>query len=218
MPAKLPALIGASMGLMLLPLISVPSANAASFNCSKASNIVETLICTDPNLSQLDEKMDAAYSVARAQSQNQQQLLQDQRAWVASRNQCQTAKCVSDAYNQRLAALAGQPRAGGTAFDTSQTAMTTAAVSASAAPSAVYATTPDGKKIQTMMADGMGSTIESALQNAAENALKNVVGSFVTSEKMAERYSQISEGVRSETKKLSSQTHEYSQAVSQPVV
>ena len=72
MPAKLPALIGASMGLMLLPLISVPSANAASFNCSKASNIVETLICTDPNLSQLDEKMDAAYSVARAQSQNQQ--------------------------------------------------------------------------------------------------------------------------------------------------
>ena len=83
--------------------------------------------------------------------------------------------------------------------------------------SSAVQTTNDGKKIQTVIGDGMGSNIESALQNAAENALKNVVGSFVTSDKMAERYTQISDGVKSETKKLSSKTHEYSQGSIQSI-
>jgi len=38
--------------------------------------------------------------------------------------------------------------------------------------------TDDGMKTQTIMADGVGSDVESASQNAAENALMQVVGTF----------------------------------------
>lgn len=80
---------------------------AASFDCAKASNIVETLICTNPHLSQMDERLAAAYSAARSQSANVEQLLSEQRAWIAKRNKCRTATYVSEAYTTRLVELEG---------------------------------------------------------------------------------------------------------------
>jgi uncharacterized protein len=86
-------------------------AEAASFDCTKASNIAETLICTNPNLSQMDDKLAAAYSTASSKSANPEQLLADERAWISHRDQCQTLGCVSDAYTKRLAELEGEWRA-----------------------------------------------------------------------------------------------------------
>jgi hypothetical protein len=70
---------------------------------------------------------------------------------------------------------------------------------------------PEGKIIRTVIAEGFGSDIDNASRNAAENALKEVVGSFIDSEKQLERHSQIVEGVRSETRNITSKVREYSQ-------
>jgi hypothetical protein len=75
----------------------------------------------------------------------------------------------------------------------------------------VQQSTSDGKIVQTVVADGIGSTIESAVQNAAENALKQVVGTFVDTNTQIERRTQISEGLRSETRNIRRDMREYSQ-------
>ena len=87
---------------------------ATSFDCAKASSIVETLICRDPALSQLDDRLSAAYSAARTRSGNAPQVSAEQRAWMVQRNQCQTAACVSGAYSARIAALENGIQAGPT--------------------------------------------------------------------------------------------------------
>lgn len=190
------------------------NAQGASFDCSKASNIVETLICADPNLSRLDDRTATAYAAARARASNPPQLLQEQRAWMVRRNQCPTAQCVALSYNQRIMELGG----GTDAPDAAPAATAAAApgtpigqIDSPSAPQQTTRTTSDGKAIQTVIADGMGSTVESAVQNAAENALKQVVGSFIDTEKQVERRSQISEGIRTETRNVTSKMREYSQ-------
>lgn len=62
-----------------------------------------------------------------------------------------------------------------------------------------------------VVANGVGTTVESAVQNAAENALTQVVGSFVDTEKMIDRRSQIANGIREESRNVSSKMREYSQ-------
>jgi hypothetical protein len=72
-------------------------------------------------------------------------------------------------------------------------------------------TAPNGQRIENVITQGIGSTVESALQNAAENALRQVVGSFVSSETQVSRASQISDGIREQTRSISSTNREYSQ-------
>ncbi|MES2058890.1 MAG: hypothetical protein V4564_23325 [Pseudomonadota bacterium] len=50
------------LGLVLL--IGTAPAGAASFDCAKASTRVEKLVCSDPQLSRLDERLAAAYREA----------------------------------------------------------------------------------------------------------------------------------------------------------
>lgn len=65
--------------------------------------------------------------------------------------------------------------------------------------------------VQTVLAQGMGTDVESATKNAAENALTQVVGSFIDTEKLLEKRSQIVDGIRSETRTLRTDVKEYSQ-------
>jgi hypothetical protein len=48
---------------------------AVSFNCSKASNSVESWICSTPALSILDDRLAVAYAAARESSPNVSQLI-----------------------------------------------------------------------------------------------------------------------------------------------
>jgi TPR repeat protein/uncharacterized protein len=99
-----------TVGVIVAALVVIAasgSSHAVSFDCSKGSGIVEKLICRDPTLSQLDDRLSAAYSVAQAQSGNSPLLASEQRAWMARRNQCQTSACVSSAYTARTAELNG---------------------------------------------------------------------------------------------------------------
>lgn len=81
------------------------TAHGASFDCSKASTLVESLICADPTLSALDVEMAAAWTEARRASSNPNQLQEAQRAFIRQRGQCRNARCIADISQQRTAEL-----------------------------------------------------------------------------------------------------------------
>src|ERR1700722_16636801 len=104
-------------GLRLVSLAAVASlvlapsksADAVSFNCSKASHSSEFLICGDPVLSDLDDQLAAAFSAARRQSNNPARLALEERDWLARRDGCRTVPCIAREYRSRLAELADAP-------------------------------------------------------------------------------------------------------------
>ena len=82
------------------------NANSASFDCAKASSPLEKAICSNPNLSALDDQMAQAYKDARAKSSNQDQLKSDQIAWIKGARQCASdLACIEKSYKVRLATL-----------------------------------------------------------------------------------------------------------------
>lgn len=81
------------------------SAQAASFDCSRASTKVEHLICDNPELSRLDDEMGAKFRSALDGGVDRAELVGGQKQWLAQRNSCQSAACVKSAYEQRLAEL-----------------------------------------------------------------------------------------------------------------
>lgn len=97
-------LIGIAVAAWMSTAASTPG-QAVSFDCSRASNTAEFLICGNPELSVLDDRMAVAYSAARRQSGNAASLVFDQRAWLARRNICRTASCVAHEYRARLASI-----------------------------------------------------------------------------------------------------------------
>lgn len=65
--------------------------------------------------------------------------------------------------------------------------------------------------IETVIASGVGSTVESASRNAAENALTQVVGTFIDTNKQIAKRTEIRDGVRSLTKSIDTRMSEFSQ-------
>lgn len=76
---------------------------------------------------------------------------------------------------------------------------------------------PAAEEIASVVADGIGKDVESATQQAAEAALTQVVGSFIDSRKMVERHSDIRDGIRTQTRQVSSQISEYAQGSIQSI-
>ena len=83
-----------------LPLLTI--AQAASFDCEKASNHVEKLICTDEELSKLDEQMAGFYETALLDKNWAGTVRQTQKQWLKERNSCSDAACVKSAYLTRM--------------------------------------------------------------------------------------------------------------------
>ena len=85
--------------------ITCISASAASFDCAKARSTSERLICGDPQLSALDERLAAlaAAGKKRAASPRAFQRALDA-AWLL-RQQCDNIACVESWYAQRITAL-----------------------------------------------------------------------------------------------------------------
>lgn len=81
------------------------ASHAASFDCAKATNKVETMICADAELSKLDEEMHSAYRRAQLNGQQADALLQQQKAWLQERNRCADVVCLKKAYKGRLQKL-----------------------------------------------------------------------------------------------------------------
>lgn len=81
------------------------SAQGASFDCGKASTKVERLICDNPYISELDDKLSAAYKAALKNKQQATAIRAVQRDWLEVRDECDTALCLLSSYEDRLKAL-----------------------------------------------------------------------------------------------------------------
>jgi uncharacterized protein YecT (DUF1311 family) len=79
----------------------------ASFDCAKAGTAVEKLICADPALRAADGEMATIYKrIYASAGSGADAVKQDQREFIAKRNQCNTAECIAGAYQARRVALA----------------------------------------------------------------------------------------------------------------
>jgi uncharacterized protein len=85
--------------------VLMPWARAATFDCNKASNFVEKLICTDSRLTSMDDQLGRLYKGALAASSDSAALKTEQKAWLSSRNQCKDSDCIMKAYTDRISAL-----------------------------------------------------------------------------------------------------------------
>jgi uncharacterized protein len=85
------------------------TSTSASFDCTKASMPSEKIICSSPALSKLDDQMFAAYSKARSESANSDQLKSEQIKWIKEVRACGSNEvCVLELYNKRISELAPQ--------------------------------------------------------------------------------------------------------------
>ena len=82
------------------------AADAASFNCTQARTAVEKRICTNTELSKLDDQLGSAYQAALSDAANPARLRTEQAQWLkTTRNPCPDVACTRAAYQARLAAL-----------------------------------------------------------------------------------------------------------------
>ncbi|WP_333878029.1 lysozyme inhibitor LprI family protein [Methylobacter sp.] len=80
-------------------------AQAASFDCGKASSKIEKLICSSPKLSALEDDFDKTYKAVQSNSSREevQRLITDQRQWLkGARNACGDEACLTQAYSSRI--------------------------------------------------------------------------------------------------------------------
>jgi uncharacterized protein len=98
-----------------LLLMIAGNIHAASFDCGKASSEVEKIICSDEELSKLDESLSEAYLQALKRAYIKRQAIESQRKWLKNhRNTCQNAECLKRAYETRIKEL-GLPSSDGIA-------------------------------------------------------------------------------------------------------
>lgn len=81
------------------------TAQAASFDCRKAQSAVEKMVCSDGELTKLDEELAQIYGEVLKKAPDEASLKKQQRAWLKARNHCQEISCLRDHYQGRLAVL-----------------------------------------------------------------------------------------------------------------
>ena len=83
----------------------------AAIDCTKASSDVEQLVCSDPALSALDQRLGTVYKEAETKqgSPVPQWFVNEQRGWNSERDACGKSgnmkTCVDSAYTRRIAAI-----------------------------------------------------------------------------------------------------------------
>lgn len=80
-------------------------ASAASFDCTKAATKVERTICSNPELSRLDDEMGISYKKALKYAADVDPIRKEQRGWLKARNQCKDEVCLVAIYKHRLKGL-----------------------------------------------------------------------------------------------------------------
>ncbi|MBX7135387.1 MAG: hypothetical protein K1X67_22180 [Fimbriimonadaceae bacterium] len=91
--------------LLVLMALSGP-ASAASFDCSQARTEAEHAVCSDDELSVLDEKMAALVRKLATESSNPAELRNSQIEWARSAEQCGgDVECLKASYVRRIQQL-----------------------------------------------------------------------------------------------------------------
>lgn len=93
--------------LFALILLFYPiSVSGASFNCKKSHTFTEHAICSNRQLSKLDEELDRSYKKTLQTAIVPDSLKEEQRVWLTDeRNACQDIACLTRVYKQRLESL-----------------------------------------------------------------------------------------------------------------
>jgi uncharacterized protein len=79
------------------------TSQAASFDCLKATTKIEKLICSDPELSKLDEILSRTYKTAIAASTSKHTVKLWQQTWLFSvREPCNNIECLKEAYLSQI--------------------------------------------------------------------------------------------------------------------
>jgi len=78
-----------------------------SFDCKKANNQAEKMICTNSYITKQDIYLAANFRNIKMAitSSEQEKLVADQRKWLKQRNSCKTEECLINAYRTRLKEL-----------------------------------------------------------------------------------------------------------------
>lgn len=78
------------------------TANAASFDCSKASSTTEKLICGDESISKLDEQLASSYKQALEAATDKDAVKKQQIEWLKQQRVCKDVECLANAYQERI--------------------------------------------------------------------------------------------------------------------
>jgi len=90
-------------------LLAAPLARAASFDCRKAASPAEKTLCSDAELSTLDDELASAYRAALGASADPAGVKASQLQWMKKREACADAPCLRTAYQGRIAELRALP-------------------------------------------------------------------------------------------------------------
>lgn len=91
--------------LFIAVILTSVTINAASFNCDLASTTVEDIICSNTDISKLDEELSVAYKNALKRDKASSRIKNEQRAWNKTRNQCADIECIRNEYKNRISEL-----------------------------------------------------------------------------------------------------------------
>lgn len=87
---------------------ATPALEVPSFDCAKAGNDAEKLVCGDARLAALDRQLAALYKRAQS-SPDELDIAAEQRGWVKGRDACWQAvdahRCLLEAYQTRIVEL-----------------------------------------------------------------------------------------------------------------
>jgi uncharacterized protein len=92
--------------------LAAAAAQAASFDCQKATTFVEKEVCNVNLLGRLDDALAENYRFMLAADIGdgaRKQIRADQRKWLGDRNKCTTGTCVQKAYRVRIDAVCETP-------------------------------------------------------------------------------------------------------------
>jgi uncharacterized protein len=90
-----------------------PLAHAASFTCPHNASASERIVCNDPALSALDDKLAALYRNAFDATTDTTALEADRVSqWQWRQHNCKDKACVTDWYNRRIAEMEGDVKHG----------------------------------------------------------------------------------------------------------
>ena len=215
--------------LLFLIIFTLSNAYAVSFDCNKASRIFEKAICSNIELSKLDDELNVAYK--NAVSINPEIKI-SQRDWIKSSRLCENNlssldQCIKNAYSDRLVILRNQKNNSSVQPDQSEVRVNASPqdkdnsknkllAKNEAPPKESTNSKPsdqhdDVRETKIVIVEGVGTDVPSATQNAAQNALTEIVGSFMDANKILEKKTEIRDGIRSQTTQITTDIKEYSQ-------
>lgn len=92
--------------IVIVWLLLIAPAYAASFDCTKASTAMEKAICGDAELSALDEQLNQTYRQVLEKSSNKKALVREQRQWLSDTgSNCFESLCFKTAFQSRILQL-----------------------------------------------------------------------------------------------------------------